>query len=68
MHTVATVADSLSCQTTNSVPFWKSKESHALTIIRNQDRTVNDWKVLETLGIEHKVSHFPELRFATSVE
>jgi hypothetical protein len=35
---------------------------------RNQGRTVNGWKVFETLGVEHKVSHFPELRFVVSVE
>jgi hypothetical protein len=26
------------------------------------------WKVFETLGVEHKVFHFPELRSVISVE
>jgi hypothetical protein len=30
-----------------------------MTVIEIKTARLNSWKVFETLGIEHKVSHFP---------
>jgi hypothetical protein len=39
-----------------------------MTVVEIRPHRLNGRKVFETLGVEHKVSHFPELRFVVSVE